>query len=73
MAGRPGFFGGARQTETADREPDLMVGPGGLVSAVPVIRLGDPNGQRLNFAKSPWNGWLGGSNCPEPSARSGRG
>jgi len=25
-----------------------MVGPGGLVSAVPVIRLGDPNGQRPN-------------------------
>jgi hypothetical protein len=46
MAGRPGFFGGARPTETADREPDLMVGPGGLVGAVPVIRLGDPNASR---------------------------
>jgi hypothetical protein len=48
MAGRPGFFGGAHQTETAEREPDLMVGPGGLVGAVPVIRLGDPNAQRPN-------------------------
>jgi hypothetical protein len=48
MAGRPGFFGGARQTDTAERDPELVVGPGGLIGAVPVIRLGDPNSQRPN-------------------------
>lgn len=50
MAGRPGFFGGAHQTETAEREPDLIVGPGGLIGAVPVIRLGETNAQRSNDA-----------------------
>ena len=47
MAGRPGFFGGTNQTGTAERDPDLVVGPGGLVGASPFIRLGDPNAPRL--------------------------
>lgn len=53
MAGRPGFFGGARQTDTAERDPELVVGPGGLIGAVPVIRLGDPNAQRPNDGFNP--------------------
>lgn len=46
MAGRPGFFGGARQTDSTEFDPDLVIGPGGLIGASPMIRLGDPNGGR---------------------------
>jgi hypothetical protein len=46
MAGRPGFFGGARETDAPERDPESGFGLGSLLGTAPVIRLGESNSSR---------------------------
>jgi hypothetical protein len=46
MAGRPGFFGGFRGSESPERDADGGFGSDTLIGDRPFARLGDPNGPR---------------------------
>jgi hypothetical protein len=46
MAGRPGFFGGFRDSEAPERDVEGGVGPDALVGDRPFARFGDPNAPR---------------------------
>ena len=46
MAGRPGFFGGARDTDALQRDPDSGFGSDSRLGSTPTIRLGELNSPR---------------------------
>jgi hypothetical protein len=55
MAGRPGLFGGIRQSDAADRDADGGFGPNDPLANSPMVRLGDPATpfQGSGFASAP--------------------